>query len=114
MREETHWTDFNGKRWKVASPRFRICFRYPANKALRAFVYTRDGFRCVECWWSPDSILDGYDGSYTIIGEEWDGKRQELQIDHIKPLHHGGTHHPNNLQTLCFLCNASKGARHGE
>lgn len=111
MREEAHWFDEHGNRWKVASPRFRLCFRYPSNRALRAFVYRRDNFACVECGWQPSLIPAYYDGKATLLGPDIDGKRQELQLDHKHPLHHGGTHHPDNLQTLCFQCNASKGAR---
>jgi len=34
-----------------------------------------------------------------------------LTIDHIVPLHHGGSNDPTNLQILCISCNSSKGAR---
>jgi hypothetical protein len=30
------------------------------------------------------------------------------QVDHIRPLCHGGTNHPSNLQILCVACHASK------
>jgi 5-methylcytosine-specific restriction endonuclease McrA len=32
-------------------------------------------------------------------------------IDHVVPLAAGGTHEPANVQTACFLCNATKGDR---
>lgn len=107
---DTHWIDASGKRWRVASSRHRICFRYPANRALRAFVYARDGFCCVGCGWEPPAVPAGYDGQFTLIGPDENGKRQELQLDHVLALYNGGTHHPDNLQTLCFQCNTSKGA----
>lgn len=111
MATHGHWHDKNGKRWRIASPNFPLCFRYPANRALRAFVYHRDNFTCVRCGWRPAFVPEGYDGQFTVIGEDRNGKRQELQLDHIHARHNGGTHHPDNLQTLCFQCNAGKGAR---
>ena len=33
-----------------------------------------------------------------------------LDVDHIIPRKHGGTDDPDNLQALCWLCNANKGA----
>ena len=37
-----------------------------------------------------------------------------LEIDHIKPLSKGGMTTKDNLQTLCWKCNRSKGARYEE
>lgn len=111
MAKRERWMDASGKTWAVASPRHRLCFRYPSNRALRAFVYARDGFACVRCGWKPPFVPERYDGQFTLLGDDVAGKRQELQLDHVLALHNGGTHHPDNLQTLCFQCNASKGAR---
>lgn len=33
----------------------------------------------------------------------------KFHVDHIVPLHHGGTNWPDNLQLLCPFCNGSKG-----
>lgn len=33
------------------------------------------------------------------------------ELDHITPLHKGGTDHPDNLQPLCADCHATKTAR---
>ena len=108
-----YWTDGSGKRWRVAPSGKRLNFANLGPQALRAFVYARDGFRCVRCDWMPSAIPTPYDGRYTLLGDDVGGKRRELQLDHVVALHHGGTNHPDNLQTLCFGCNASKGARHG-
>lgn len=32
------------------------------------------------------------------------------EVDHITPLHRGGTDHPDNLQSLCRDCHAAKSA----
>ena len=34
------------------------------------------------------------------------------EIDHVVPLHGGGTNDRRNLQLLCTSCNRSKGAKH--
>lgn len=34
-----------------------------------------------------------------------------LEVDHIIPVSRGGLSHPENLQTLCWRCNRTKGAR---
>lgn len=35
----------------------------------------------------------------------------KLQLDHIRPLHLGGTEHPENCQLLCEDCHKAKSAR---
>lgn len=39
------------------------------------------------------------------------GSIMDLQTDHIKPLHKGGTNDWTNLQSLCAPCHALKTAR---
>lgn len=107
----SHWVDSGGKKWRVATAGSRFTFSYPGHAALRAHVFARDGFRCVRCDWMPSAIPTPYDGRYTLLGDDVGGKRRELQLDHVYAIHNGGTNHPDNLQTLCFGCNAGKGAR---
>lgn len=59
--------------------------REPSDEVKRA-VKIRDGNRCLCC-----------------------GCTGPLQVDHIDSYYHGGTHDPENLQTLCKYCNNSKG-----
>ena len=54
---------------------------------VRAFVWNRDGGRCVGC-----------------------GGRQRLEFDHIIPIALGGGNTARNLQLLCESCNRAKGA----
>jgi 5-methylcytosine-specific restriction endonuclease McrA len=57
--------------------------------ALRLRVFTRDNFTCLYC-----------------------GKtRCRLECDHVVPVASGGSDEIGNLQTSCFTCNRSKGAK---
>jgi len=99
------WTDHNGKVWPVLSREGRIKFRSPGAFALRAFVFQRDGFMCLDCG-RQGKRPDGYDGR-DAVGTE-DGRC--LVMDHVVSRRNGGTHHPENLRTLCDACNARKSA----
>ncbi len=61
--------------------------REPIPDDVRAFVWNRDGGRCVQC--------DG---------------QQRLEFDHLIPVALGGGNTARNLQLLCETCNRSKGA----
>lgn len=37
---------------------------------------------------------------------------QNVTLDHVVPLFHGGTHTADNLRVACFSCNCRKGAKH--
>lgn len=52
---------------------------------VRTMVFERNEYRCVKC------------GSY-----------KRLCIDHIYPYSLGGSDDPDNLQTLCWVCNRKK------
>ncbi|WP_428194571.1 HNH endonuclease, partial [Deinococcus saxicola] len=39
------------------------------------------------------------------------GSTARLQVDHIQPRYLGGSHDPENLQTLCGVCNRLKGTQ---
>ncbi len=53
--------------------------------SLRQQVYDRDGRACVEC-----------------------GRRDNLSLDHIRPMSKGGGYDIRNLQTMCRPCNGAK------
>lgn len=53
--------------------------------AIRAKVYERDGYRCVNC-----------------------GVRYPLSVDHVIPLSKGGKNRMENMVTMCKPCNADK------
>jgi len=121
------WTDKTGTQRPVPSPR-RLKFKYPAHAALRVFCYARDGYRCVGCGAKARSIPPSYDGHEALQSDRLSTSKaarkygwrayETLVLDHIVSLRNGGTNHPNNLQTLCDFCNASKSvlvdAKHGK
>jgi rubredoxin len=60
----------------------------PIPAKLRWEVWLRDNFTCKRC-----------------------GVRRDLAVDHIVPESKGGELVPENLQTLCRVCNSIKGNR---
>ena len=68
--------------------RAKVNSRKPIGPALRLAVYKADGYQCVVC-----------------------KSNEDLEVDHIIPVIHGGTNARENLQTLCKPCNTSKGAK---
>ena len=61
--------------------------RYPLSwNKLRFYVFKRDKFTCRLC-----------------------GRKTKYpQCHHIIPVGRGGTHHPNNLITVCIACHRNK------
>lgn len=65
---------------------------------FRRRIFERDSWRCQLCKRKVDPT------------KEVPHPRAPT-IDHVVPLAAGGTHEPANVQTACFLCNATKGDR---
>lgn len=61
---------------------------------LRAYIKERDNYTCCQC-------------SNSVYAEP----NLLLEIDHIIPISKGGLTQKDNLQTLCWKCNRSKGAK---
>ena len=61
------------------------------NWSLRFIIMKRDNFKCQLCGHSPAT-------DPAVI----------LHVDHIKPYSKGGETVPENLQTLCMVCNIGK------
>lgn len=62
--------------------------------SLRGMIKQRDGFTCQNC-------------GVSVAAEP----HLLLEVDHVIPVSRGGLSVPENLQTLCWKCNRSKGAR---
>ena len=62
-------------------------------------VFARDLFRCRLC---------GYEADWS---GGWSQVRQQLHVDHIKPVSLGGLHCLDNMRTLCRRCNIGRGNR---
>ena len=78
------------KRGKAVYDHRRAALGYLSGN-LRYEVLKRAGFRCELCGISADE--------------------RAIEVDHILPRKHGGQDDKENLQALCFKCNANKGAR---
>lgn len=61
---------------------------------LRNYILTRDGYKCKYCGANIE-----------------DEPNLLLEVDHIVPLAKGGMTNEENLQTLCWKCNRSKGSK---
>lgn len=70
---------------------------------LKRHVVVRDGCHCRSCGEVFESPL--IEGG-PCLPESW-----RLELDHILPLHLGGTDHPDNLQLLCVGCHRAKTSR---
>lgn len=80
------WTDHAGKVWKVPVIKDRLrVHQIAGHAALKAHVVCRDGGVCRQC-----------------------GSPEDLVLDHVVSWRNGGTHHPDNLQSLCKPCNDAK------
>lgn len=106
MNEElATWTDGLGKQRKAPTLSGRLKFKIPLHRALRAFVFARDGFTCQACGARPATLPTDYDGRNAV---SLDGPKNCLVMDHVTSRRNGGAHHPSNLQTMCEPCNAAK------
>lgn len=82
--ESRAWYEWH---WQRGLPPGRV----PVTPDLRAAVIARDGLVCALC--GGDVALD------------------DLHIDHIRPVSHGGRTELDNLQPAHARCNLKKGAR---
>lgn len=98
------WIDHHGTRMATPTIAGRLRFRIPLHRALRAFVFYRDAFKCRKCGIEPVETPANYDGSRAVSVPG----RSCLVMDHVVSRRNGGAHHPSNLMTLCDRCNAAK------
>ena len=61
---------------------------YTSKQNVRSWVFSAYGEECIKC-----------------------GSKDDIQLDHIIPISHGGENKLSNLQPLCKSCNVSKGTK---
>lgn len=106
-----YWSDHLGRVWKVPAPG-RLRLRYPAHQALQAFIFQRDGFRCLHC----GAVAREIPADFGAVEPIWTTRTYRrrpygavpLVVDHRLSIRNGGTNHPDNLQSLCDCCNSAK------
>lgn len=78
----------------------------------RRLVYERDDYTCQGCGAKFVALSDGRPSliEFSIVRSR-KSRIYGLEIDHVRPVRHGGADLVANLQALCTLCNARKGAR---
>jgi 5-methylcytosine-specific restriction endonuclease McrA len=117
QRSEEYWTDDKGVTRRVPTVRGRLQFQTPLHAALRAFVFRRDRFTCRWCGAKAVAPPADYDGRSTLNTDRMYDNRLSriigrnpayLVMDHIVSRFNDGSHHPDNLQTLCDCCNSAK------
>lgn len=86
LRAYQHSGDFDGI---YPSTLPKLPTRPKIGRAMALRVIGRCGYKCMKC-----------------------GTRENLEVDHIKPLAKGGEHVEENMQALCGHCNRSKGAKY--
>lgn len=94
MTEETIVELIKALEGKLTASAFTKEQRALMTKKLREVIKTRDNFTCCNCGNSTHSEPN-------LL----------LEIDHIVPVSKGGCTVEENLQTLCWKCNRSKGAK---
>lgn len=102
-----YYTDHKGIVREVPRVKGILRFKVPLHAALRAYIFHRDGYRCCYCGAYALQVPPDYNGRYTLRTN----RGLCLVTDHKTPIRLGGTHHPDNLQTLCDSCNARKSCR---
>lgn len=81
-----HWLNITRWRARATKEYFPPHMPEPASwLELRRSILKRDGYRCV-----------------------WCGSAEDLHVDHVEQVQHGGVASEGNLRTLCRPCNLSR------
>jgi 5-methylcytosine-specific restriction endonuclease McrA len=76
----------------------------------REAVYVRDGWACQCCGlgFDPAQRFTDKPGSAPWLSAPAPRDFIALEIDHVQPVHHGGSNELSNLRAACAPCNRSK------
>lgn len=94
------------RQWRIANPDRMKERRRIENARRRARLENADGDFTVEEW---EELKEGYGNTCLKCGK----REPEVKItpDHVVPLALGGSNNIDNIQPLCWGCNAQKQAR---
>jgi hypothetical protein len=84
------------KKWRIENPEMKLI----QSRTYRARKNGAEGFYNKE---QLKDKIDYYGGKCWICGADYQA------IDHVKPLHKGGSNWIANLKPICISCNSSKG-----
>lgn len=77
--------------------------------AMRMATFIRDGWKCIDCGWTPISL-----GVVQALESMLHGKRaggdRWLECDHETNVRFGGDERPEDLSTRCNVCHREKHA----
>lgn len=108
MADVDTWVDFDGTERPCPRKGTKLRpWKSPLHAALRRYVFQRDGFTCVFCKATANEDVANYNGFRAVSvagGAMRDSFGASLEMHHLVPASQGGSHHPSNLQTLCYRC----------
>ena len=84
LKNYIRWEEYNSKK----AVKRRKANGFTSKENVRKWVFTTHGEKCLKC-----------------------GSKEDVQLDHIVPIHKGGENKLSNLQPLCKSCNVSKGIK---
>jgi len=75
--------------------------------AMRLATFVRDGWKCVDCEWTPIT-LSVVEAIESMLHGKGAGGDRWLECDHETNVRFGGDERPEDLATRCNLCHAKK------
>jgi len=99
----------NKERMKKAAAKQSAWYSSKEWAAMRMATFIRDGWRCVDCEWTPITLgvvqaIESMQHGKGAGGDRW------LECDHETNVRFGGDERPEDLTTRCNLCHRQKHA----
>jgi len=99
----------NKERMKKAAKKQSAWYASKEWEAMRMATFIRDGWRCVDCEWSP-LTLGVVQAIESMLHGKGAGDDRWLECDHETNVRFGGDERPEDLSTRCNLCHTKKHA----